>query len=66
MTIATTTTPHEPYIDIKKLAEVMGVSRGTITRMVSEGMPSETWGLKRTRRFRATDAIAWARSRQEA
>jgi hypothetical protein len=53
----------EPYIDARELAVVMGVSSTTIKRMVADGMPSETWGMHRTRRFRATEAIAWARSR---
>jgi len=61
-----TTTVHEPYLDINELAGIMGVSASTIKRMISEGMPSENWGLKRTRRFRATDAIEWARARTAA
>lgn len=54
--------PVEPYVNRKRLAEIMGVSVGTIDNMVREGMPSETWG-KRTRRFRASEAIAWAHER---
>jgi phage terminase Nu1 subunit (DNA packaging protein) len=41
----------------------MGVSTATVDRLVSEGMPSVTWG-RRTRRFRATAAIAWAGERR--
>jgi hypothetical protein len=60
-----TTAPEEPYIDARALAGIMGVSHASVKRMVSEGLPSETWGMKRTRRFRASDALAWARCRAE-
>jgi phage terminase Nu1 subunit (DNA packaging protein) len=40
----------------------MGVSVATVDRLVTEGMPSVTWG-RRTRRFRASVAIAWAAER---
>jgi hypothetical protein len=53
----------EPYVDARKLAALMGVSRSTIKRWVAAGMPSETWGLQRTRRFLPSQAIAWARAR---
>jgi hypothetical protein len=53
----------EPYIDARQLAAVMGVSPTTIKRMVREGMPSETWGMARTRRYLASECIAWARER---
>jgi phage terminase Nu1 subunit (DNA packaging protein) len=55
----------EPYVDRKQLAKTMGVSVATIDRMVREGMPSETWGL-RTRRFRVSAALAWAHTRKSA
>lgn len=55
----------ERYVTAAELAEIMGVSVRTIKRMVAEGMPSETWG-RRTRRFRPSVAIAWARSRRMA
>jgi phage terminase Nu1 subunit (DNA packaging protein) len=51
----------EPYIDARQLAAVLGVSTTTIKRMVARGMPSETWG-RRTRRFRASECIDWARA----
>lgn len=50
----------ERYVSRAELADLMGVSLTTIDRMVSEGLPSETWG-RRTRRFRPSLAIAWAR-----
>jgi hypothetical protein len=49
----------EPYLDRAGLARLMGLSVATIDRMVAAGMPSETWG-RRTRRFNASAAIAWA------
>jgi phage terminase Nu1 subunit (DNA packaging protein) len=52
----------ERYVTRQQLAEVMGVSVKTIDRMVRAGMPSETWGL-RSRRFLASRALAWARTR---
>ena len=55
----------ERYRSRAELAELMGVSVATVDRMVADGMPSETWG-RRTRRFRPSVALAWARSRQYA
>jgi phage terminase Nu1 subunit (DNA packaging protein) len=55
--------PVERYVDAKELAALMGVSTRTITRFVAEGMPSENWGMSRTRRFLPSKAIAWARAR---
>lgn len=52
----------ERYVTRKRMAEIMGVSLKTIDRFVSEGMPSETWGLSR-RMFRPSSSIAWARGR---
>lgn len=54
----------ERYVGRKELARRMGVSVATVDRMVREGMPSETWGM-RTRRFLPSRAIAWARTRKE-
>lgn len=53
----------ERYVNRAELAEIMGVSTRTIDRFVQDGMPSETWGL-RARRFKASLAVAWARSRE--
>lgn len=55
----------ERYVTRVELAKLMGVSVKTIDRFVNAGMPSETWGV-RTRRFRPSVAIAWARSRSMA
>lgn len=55
----------ERYVDRAELARLMGVSVATIDRMVREGLPSETWG-RRSRRFRPSVAIAWARTRSAA
>jgi excisionase family DNA binding protein len=52
----------ERYLTRAELAELMGVSVRTVDRLVADGMPSVTWGL-RTRRFRASVALAWARAR---
>jgi hypothetical protein len=56
--------PVERYVDARELAALMAVSPTTIKRWVKEGMPSETWGMKRTRRFLPSHAIAWASARQ--
>lgn len=57
--------PPERYIDARELAALMGVSTRTVWRLVADGMPSENWGLKRTRRFQPSKAIAWAASRDQ-
>jgi excisionase family DNA binding protein len=51
----------EPFITRRELAELMGVSVRTIDGMVARGMPSVCWGI-RARRFRASEALAWARA----
>jgi excisionase family DNA binding protein len=56
----------ERYITAAELAELMGVSERTINRWVAAGMPSETWGMARTRRFLASQSMQWARSRLDA
>jgi phage terminase Nu1 subunit (DNA packaging protein) len=53
---------QERYVTRTELAEMMGVSVRQIDRFVSEGMPSETWGM-RSRRFLTSRALAWARAR---
>jgi phage terminase Nu1 subunit (DNA packaging protein) len=52
----------ERYVTRTELARIMGVHVNTIDRLVREGMPSETWGV-RARRFRPSVAIDWARGR---
>jgi predicted DNA-binding transcriptional regulator AlpA len=56
-------TAPERYVDARELARLMGVSRSTVGRMLAAGMPSESWGLKRTRRFLPSEAMAWAQAR---
>jgi hypothetical protein len=53
----------ERYVDAVELAEIMGVSVRTVRRMVTEGLPSETWGMARTRRFLPSAALDWAHRR---
>lgn len=55
----------ERYVSRLELAQIMGVSVATIDRMVTQGMPSVTWG-RRTRRFRPSTALAWAREQRRA
>ena len=52
----------ERYVGRHELAALMGVNVRTVDRMVRAGMPSENWGL-RARRFRPSEALAWARAR---
>lgn len=53
----------ERYITRQELAERMGLSTKSLDRLVKAGAPSYTWGL-RTRRFLASEVIAWARDRE--
>lgn len=62
-TVRALETPQpERYVTRSELASLMGVSVKTVDRMVREGLPSETWGL-RSRRFLPSRALAWARTR---
>lgn len=54
----------ERYVDARELAGLMGISTRTVKRWVALGMPSETWGMARTRRFLPSEAMAWARARR--
>jgi len=54
---------QERYVDRSELARILGVSVATVDRMVREGMPSETWGM-RARRFLPSAALEWARTRR--
>ena len=54
----------ERWITAAELAELMGVSRSTVTRLTAAGMPSENWGMARTRRYLASECVAWARARR--
>jgi phage terminase Nu1 subunit (DNA packaging protein) len=53
----------ERYVDARELAALMGMSVSTIKRWTAEGMPSETWGMARTRRYLPSACISWARKR---
>ena len=53
----------ERYVKAGELAELMGVSVRTINRWVTEGMPSEDWGMSRTRRYVPSQSIEWAHAR---
>ncbi len=55
----------ERYITAPELAELMGISVKTVRRFTAEGMPSENWGLRRTRRFLASKCIEWAQNRSD-
>lgn len=57
-------TTTERYVDMRELAALMGVSTRTIKRLTAAGMPSETWGMSRTRRYLPSEAIEWARLRK--
>ena len=54
----------ERWIPAAELAELMGVSRSTVTRWTAAGMPSENWGMARTRRYLGSECVAWARARR--
>lgn len=62
MRLADPQTEPERYLTRAELARLMGISVSTVDRMVGEGMPSVLWG-RRTRRFRASEAVAWAQDR---
>lgn len=53
----------ERYVNAAELADLMGVSTSSIKRFVAAGMPSETWGMRRTRRYLPSAAMAWAADR---
>ena len=53
----------ERYVTAGELAQTMRVSLSTIRRWTAEGMPSETWGMARTRRYLVSLCVGWARAR---
>jgi predicted DNA-binding transcriptional regulator AlpA len=57
--------PSERYVDARELAALMGISTSTVKRWVAQGLPSETWGMSRTRRFLPSRAIAWAQNQRK-
>jgi phage terminase Nu1 subunit (DNA packaging protein) len=54
----------ERYVTARELARIMGVSTRTIERMTRDGMPSETWGMGRMRRYLPSQAMDWASGRR--
>lgn len=54
--------PPERFVNAEELARILGVGRRTIAKLVNEGLPSETWGL-RSRRFLPSECISWLRER---
>lgn len=52
----------EPWLTRAELAQALHLHVTTIDRLVKEGMPSETWGL-RSRRFLLSRVEAWLRER---
>lgn len=55
----------ERCVKAPEMAELAGVSESTIWAWVSEGCPSETWGL-RLRVFQPSQVMEWARNRRNA
>lgn len=53
----------ERYVTAGELAELMSVSVRTVNRLTAAGMPSETWGMARTRRYLPSQALTWAHAR---
>lgn len=51
-------------VDVKKLTEVLGVSRGTVFKMMREGMPHKKL-TERTLRFDADEVLSWIENRQK-
>ena len=52
----------ERYVTAAELAQLMAVSVKTVRRLTAARMPSESWGMARTRRYLPSEAIAWART----
>ena len=55
----------ERYVTRAELAGIMRVSESTIKRWDREGLPKETWGMKRTIRYRPSECIAWVQERAD-
>lgn len=51
----------ERYVTRRELAQMMGVSPVTVDRLRRAGMPSVVWSV-RSRRFKPSVALAWARA----
>ena len=54
----------ETYVDAHDIAEIFGVSLSTVKRWRQAGLPSVSWGMKRTRRYLPSECARWLRDRQ--
>ena len=52
----------EPYLDREEIKTRLGIGYTTLDKLVKEGMPSHTWGL-RTRKFLWSEVQRWLRER---
>jgi hypothetical protein len=52
----------ERYLGRRELADRLGIGLTSLDKLVSEGLPSHTWGL-RTRKFLWSEAQRWLRDR---
>lgn len=55
----------DPFVTKQELCRELRLSPSTVDRLIREGLPSETWGL-RVRRFQVSVAKAWLRNRRAA
>lgn len=55
----------ERYISRRELADRLGVGLRSVDKLVKQGLPSHTWGL-RTRKFLWSEVQRWLRSRESA
>ena len=55
----------EPFLRRAEIAKFMGVSVRMIDYWAAQGCPHETWGM-RTKTFRPSEVVAWAKQRGEA
>jgi phage terminase Nu1 subunit (DNA packaging protein) len=56
--------PPEAYVDARRIAELFGVSLSTVKRWRQAGLPSVSWGMKRTRRYLPSECARWLRERE--
>lgn len=57
--------PATVFLTRAELAHELRVSLATVDRMVRDGCPSETWGI-RVRRFRLAEVNVWVSRRRAA
>lgn len=53
----------EPLLNTDEIAELLGVSGHTVRRLTKQGMPSRVL-LSRTRRYYASEVMAWIDAQQ--